>query len=99
MVLDEVFERHSVWRGNGSGNVCDGADAQRRPRRRTCRRYSRTSTITPPALSLVGTSWARMQKDTLALLQAKDAEIAAPSSKQIGDLTQGGCAKGGDQWR
>ena len=37
------------------------------------------------ALGLVGTSWARMQKDTLALLQAKDAEIAA-LTKQVGDL-------------
>ena len=37
------------------------------------------------ALGLVGTSWARMQKDTLALLQAKDAEIAA-LTKQVADL-------------
>ena len=37
------------------------------------------------ALGLVGTSWARMQKDTLALLRAKDAEIAA-LTKQVADL-------------
>ena len=37
------------------------------------------------ALGLVGTSWARMQKDTLALLQSKDAEIAA-LTKQVADL-------------